>query len=71
MDQELYEQVLEWECNPAANGSVDLNDSTKYGVKQEAGRLRKKRSGGHDGVLLLLKELQKALANLGSGHIRG
>lgn len=36
VEKELFEQVLEWECVPAANGSVDPNDSTKYRVKRDA-----------------------------------
>lgn len=32
----LFEKVIDWESVPAANGSIDPNDSTKYRVKRDA-----------------------------------
>ena len=36
--------------------------------KEKAGRLRKEGRRGHDAVLLLLEEVQEALANFRGGH---
>jgi hypothetical protein len=36
--------------------------------EEEIGRIREKRGRGHDGVTLLLEEVQKRLADLGAGH---
>lgn len=36
VDEELFDEFLEWECIPSANGSVDPYDSTKFRVKRDA-----------------------------------